>query len=303
MQPNVLLLEICALRASLLFESEETLMESVKNFSWSNLNEFIRQQGLIQGVIRALFLYQAKAITKQLDVIPGSELRAAYFEAKKVPGCEIQLGDRPLEVTLKRVNALLSVWQKIRFVFTMIFSNNTITTEEMEQLKTKDMLEELINKMADSFAPIKQVLVDERDLVLAYNLQKAACRRPDSEFSAQAKKVNDSLASFLNCERRLTTCRNELENFKKVISDKHVDAQKEQLRIWEQKLYNLEQQYNSKQQQMLNEEEKLSIMKSRTNEDLFVPSVVVGIVGIGHVAGIVRNWNKVKESDIFPILE
>jgi pheromone shutdown protein TraB len=302
-QPNVVVLEICEARAHLLCESEETLLERAKNFSWSQLGDCIRDQGLIQGVVRALFFYQAKEIAEQLDILPGCELRAAFFEAKKVPNCIVQLGDRPLEITFKRVIASLSFWQKVKFACLMIFTSKSITSEEMEHLKTKDMLEEMIKKMSVTFPSMKQVIVDERDLFLTYRLQEAASRHNDIEFTVQAKKVNDSLASFLICERRLTTCRNELDNFKKVVLDKNVDAQKDQLRIWEDKLYNLEQQYSLKQQQMLNEEEKLSILKSRTNEDIFVPSVVVGVFGIGHISGIVKNWNKVKESDILPILE
>ena len=33
-----------------------------------------------------------------------------------------------------------------------------------------------------------------------------------------------------------------------------------------------------------------------------LPSTVVGVVGIGHVAGIVRNWGKVRDEDIPPLL-
>lgn len=33
-----------------------------------------------------------------------------------------------------------------------------------------------------------------------------------------------------------------------------------------------------------------------------MPSTVVGVVGIGHVAGIKEHWGKVKEEDIPPLL-
>ena len=32
------------------------------------------------------------------------------------------------------------------------------------------------------------------------------------------------------------------------------------------------------------------------------PARIVGVVGIGHVNGIVENWGKVKSSDIWPIM-
>jgi len=43
-------------------------------------------------------------------------------------------------------------------------------------------------------------------------------------------------------------------------------------------------------------------MHSHTGEQ-FTPAVVVGVVGIGHVPGIVKNWGKVKDSQIPPLLE
>ena len=35
----------------------------------------------------------------------------------------------------------------------------------------------------------------------------------------------------------------------------------------------------------------------------FRPSVVVGVVGIGHVPGIVKQWGQVSDKDIPPLLE
>lgn len=39
------------------------------------------------------------------------------------------------------------------------------------------------------------------------------------------------------------------------------------------------------------------------SEEQFEPAVVVGVVGIGHVPGIVKNWGKVTDSQIPPLLE
>lgn len=34
----------------------------------------------------------------------------------------------------------------------------------------------------------------------------------------------------------------------------------------------------------------------------YLPSTVVGVVGIGHVPGIVKQWGQVKDEDIPPLL-
>ena len=297
------MLEICECRINLLSMTEELLMEKIRNFSFESVNKIIKELGLVQGLIQILFLHHSKELSEKLGVLPGSEIRSAFLESKKIPNCVCQLGDRPFNITFRRAIGLLSLWEKMRLVFSMVFMGNfSITSEELEDYKRGDLLEKVLLELGDSFPTMKQVLVDERDTYLAYSLQCAAKQTPQLEFSAQAKKLNESLASFMNCERRLINCRNELEHFKKVVKDTNVAAQKEQLSNYEKKLFKLEKQYSLMQQQVRNEKHQLNILESRQNGDLFVPSVVVGVVGIGHVNGIVKNWNKVLDSDIPPLM-
>ena len=44
----------------------------------------------------------------------------AYQEANKVAGCILQLGDRPINITLKRAIASLSWWQKLRLAWNIL---------------------------------------------------------------------------------------------------------------------------------------------------------------------------------------
>ena len=58
----------------------------------------VRQNGVVQGTMYLLLLYFSAKLTKELGMAPGGEFRRAYLEARNVPGCIIQLGDRPIEV-------------------------------------------------------------------------------------------------------------------------------------------------------------------------------------------------------------
>jgi len=43
-------------------------------------------------------LHFSEKLTKELGMAPGGEFRRAFQEAQKVPGCVVQLGDRPINV-------------------------------------------------------------------------------------------------------------------------------------------------------------------------------------------------------------
>lgn len=75
----------------------------------------------------ALLLSLSAHLTKELGMAPGGEFRRAFQEAKQVPGCMIHLGDRPVHVTLRRAIGSLSVWQKIKLAFGIMFSNESIS--------------------------------------------------------------------------------------------------------------------------------------------------------------------------------
>lgn len=93
---------------------------------------------------------------------------------KHLPNPVLHLGDRPINITLQRAFNGLSLWQTVKIAFKLIFSNKTITEEEVEQCKQKDLLEELLEQMTDEYPVFRDVLVNERDLYLCHSLSIAA---------------------------------------------------------------------------------------------------------------------------------
>lgn len=84
------------------------------------------------------------------------------------------LGDRPISVTLQRALHGLSLFQTIKLVWKLVTFDEEITTEEVEQCKQKDLLEELMKEMAGEFPAFGDVFVKERDIYLCHSLQIAA---------------------------------------------------------------------------------------------------------------------------------
>merc|ERR1719402_1947412 len=92
----------------------------------------------------------------------------------KVPGCKVHLGDRPINITLKRALAALGPLQKLRLGWNLVTSMDKITPEEVEKCKERDLLENMLAEMAGEFPALSRVFVTERDLFLAHSLQMAA---------------------------------------------------------------------------------------------------------------------------------
>lgn len=188
-RPNVVVLELCGERQLMLQYSEEDILREAAEINFTKVRHYIRRDGLVAGVMQSLFLKLSAELTKKLGVAPGGEFRAAYEEGVK-QGARIVLGDRLINVTFKRVLLSLNFFQKLRFYYTIgktLSTDLTITPEEVEKMKNKDMVDMLVGELAKEFPTVTEVLVDERDKVLAYSLKHAAL--PTANFPMTPRMV------------------------------------------------------------------------------------------------------------------
>lgn len=217
-RPDVVMVELCAARVHMLNHDEKTLLEEARDINYAKIRSITKANGLVNGLFYILMLNMSAKITQDLGMAPGGEFRRAVEEMHHLPNPILHLGDRSINVTLQRAFNGLSLWQTVKIVFKLIFSNKSITKEEVEQCKQKDLLEELMEQMAGEYPVFRDVFVTERDLYLCHSLTMAA--------RTQA-----------------------------------VDA-------------------NGRPK----------------------PATVVGVVGIGHAAGICKNWGNIDESKLPEIL-
>ena len=106
---------------------------------------------------------------------PGEEMLAAVKAAEE-GGIPWSCCDRDLQVTLKRAWARSNFWNKSKLLASLIssaFSNEKLTESEIEQLKDKNELEQMMNELADYLPSVKEVLIDERDRYLASKIFEA----------------------------------------------------------------------------------------------------------------------------------
>ena len=128
-----------------------------------------KQTGMV-AVNLALSAYQNR-LAKQLGVEPGAEMKAAINQAndKQLTLWKI---DRNIRTTMKRA------WRSMRFLdkFELLFSfggffeKEEISAQEIEKLKTGDVLESTFSDFADESQPLFNSLIHERDEYMAARL-------------------------------------------------------------------------------------------------------------------------------------
>jgi pheromone shutdown protein TraB len=184
-QPDVVMIELCASRLSILSMDDQTLLREAKNLDRERVISLIRESGLAQGILHVLLLSTSAYITRQLGMAPGGEFRAAYEGSLKVPCCRLTLGDRPIQVTFQRALGALGIFQKIRLFYHLILSNGaTITPEDVERCKQKDLLEEILREMAGEFPQLSKIFVSERDEYMVHVLQTLLERTTEEKIMA-----------------------------------------------------------------------------------------------------------------------
>ena len=153
----------------------------VDDTTWRDLNIFqvIRQK-------RVLFLLSSLALSayqrrmgEKLGVRPGAELLAAVKVAEEV-GAELVLADRDIQATLKRTWANLSFWDKMQMssgLITAPFAVEEIDEAELEKLKDKDTIGDMMHQVAEHMPRVKVPLIDERDHYLMSKIQEAPGRK------------------------------------------------------------------------------------------------------------------------------
>lgn len=172
-KPHIVVVELCRSRSSILRLDEKTIEEEACNLSFAKMKEIIKENGFLQGMMNILLLSVSAQLTRDLGMAPGGEFRRAFQEVKKIPGCMLHFGDRPIHITLNRALAVLSWWQRLRLAYSLVFENHTFTKADVEQFKESDLLASILKKMSTEFPEIGEVFIRERDLYLTFSLQAA----------------------------------------------------------------------------------------------------------------------------------
>lgn len=167
LKPDTVCVELDQLRYSAL----------VDRSTWQKLDVFqvIREKKVLFLLTSlALSAYQRK-IGAKLGVRPGSELLAAVETANDV-GAQVVLADRDIQATLKRTWASIGFWNKVRLSAGLLsapFAMEDIDAEQIEKLKDRDAISDMLQELAKVMPGVKEPLIDERDAYLMSSVEAA----------------------------------------------------------------------------------------------------------------------------------
>lgn len=122
----------------------------------------------------ALSSYQ-KRMGLQTGVKPGAELAAAAQTAEE-RGMEVELVDRNIRTTLLRVWRITGLWNKLKVMAALVgslFEKQELDEAELAKLRESDTLSSMLDEMGKLLPSVKQILVDERDIHMAYHIRNA----------------------------------------------------------------------------------------------------------------------------------
>ncbi|TKW26502.1 hypothetical protein SEVIR_3G194600v4 [Setaria viridis] len=183
LKPQAVFLELCASRIAILTPQNlqvPTMNEMIDMWKKKKMNTF--------GILYSWFLAK---VASQLEVLPGAEFRVAFEEAMSYGG-KVILGDRPVQITLRRTWGKMSLWHRAKFLYYIIFQSIFLPSPEelnkmvccsngsfhpchqLKDMDDVDMLTLVIQEMSKAFPSLMETLLHERDMYMSSKLLKVA---------------------------------------------------------------------------------------------------------------------------------
>ena len=150
-----------------------------KKWEELDLKQLIKEKQLSTLLINILLASYQKKLGEKLGVKPGVELLEATKVAKEF-NIPIELIDRDVRVTLKRAWNSMGFWQKMKLMtvgLASVFEEEEISEEKLDEIKQKDVLNEMMAEMGKQMPVLKKVLIDERDSYLMQKMKEVDAKK------------------------------------------------------------------------------------------------------------------------------
>lgn len=163
---------------SVCVELDEDRYKSIaERNKWKNMDiiKVIKEKRAMILLINLILSTYQKKMAKQFGIEPGQEMLQGIDSSKKIDA-NLVLADRNIKTTFSRIWRGVGFIGQIKLFFSIffsIFSDEEITEEDLEKMKTEDMLSSALNELSKSFPKLKKHLVDERDQYLSHKIKNA----------------------------------------------------------------------------------------------------------------------------------
>lgn len=166
-RPDTVCVELCKSRYDAIYDKDK-----YKNM---DIVKIIKEKKTTIFLVNLVLSSYQKKMAKQLGIKAGQEMTQGIESAKEI-GAEVVLADRNIDVTFKRIIGNIGFWDKMKLLTQLIYSifvTETITEEDIERLKSEDMLDSALSELTVAMPKLKTPLVDERDKYLAQKIKEA----------------------------------------------------------------------------------------------------------------------------------
>ena len=140
-------------------------------------------KGFIFSVIGA---WAEKKLGDYVGVSPGSEMKQAVRLAQK-NNLKLALIDQNIEITLKRLSKSITwkeKWNFIADIFKAVILRKKEVEFDLTTVPTKELIKTLIDKVKKRYPSIYNVLIKERNEIMAKKLVRLMKEKPDERILA-----------------------------------------------------------------------------------------------------------------------
>ncbi|RBW69669.1 TraB/GumN family protein [Bacillus taeanensis] len=163
---------------SVCIELDQQRYQSIKNGNqWRDMDiiQVLKEKkGSLLLMNLAISSFQ-KRMAKQFGIQAGQEMIQGIQSAEEI-GAKLVLADRNIQTTFSRIWGNIGFTGKAKLLMSIvysIFSNESISEQELEKLKSQDMIDGMLKDMTENFPSLKVPLIDERDQYLAQKIKEA----------------------------------------------------------------------------------------------------------------------------------
>jgi pheromone shutdown-related protein TraB len=163
-RPDVVAVELDARRY-------QSLKEGGQGQKEIPIKELLKGNNLAIFLMQTLLAFVQRKVGAEMGVKPGSEMLAA-ISAAEARGLQVALIDRDIGITLARFWAKMSLREKFKMFYSLVFASLGIGTKDIDidKMTQEDVVSDLIEELREFTPSVAEVLVDERDAYLAHNL-------------------------------------------------------------------------------------------------------------------------------------
>ncbi len=140
-----------------------------------DLKTVIREKQLSTLVVTLLLSAYQRRMGAALGAKPGQEMLEATLVAQ-AQGIPVRLCDRDVRTTLRRAWRSMTLREKMLFLssgLAGLFERPNFTEEDLQRLRSQDVLSGLLEELGRTMPVLKRVLLDERDVYLAQRIREA----------------------------------------------------------------------------------------------------------------------------------